>query len=149
MAKTKNTKYLFRGTTLNWEGNDANKHLPITSVTTHPIKAVLFALCCRDNNRVVYINTLDRVAHIPQHQNVLAVIEDEIGLGIKPIDYAQTCEGYLQVEDAITILKAMGLNIPQLLDRTLFDMALKDVKKVNGKIVETFYQMAKPYLRKP
>ena len=133
---------------MGWDGNDANRELPRTSVTTHPVKAVLFALCCIQNNRVVYINTIDNLAGVAEDKNVLAPIENEIVFEIQPARYAETCVGYLPVEDAIKILKELNIEIPQLLDRTLFDMALKDVKKVSATTVEQFYESAKQYLKK-
>ena len=105
-------------------------------------------MCCKGNNRVVYINTIDRVAGFPIDKNVLAAIEDEIAFEIQPLQYANICEGYILVEDAIKILKVLELEIPQLLDRTLFDMALKEVRIVNATIVGNFYEFAKQYLKK-
>ena len=148
MKTKKHNRYLFRGTSLGWEGNLANRQLPRTSVTSHPVKAVLFALCCLGNNSVVYINTIDRIAGIPEDKNVLAAIEDEIAFEIPPNQYAAICEGYIKVDDAIKILKELGQEIPQLLDRSLFDMALKDVGKMNAKTVGIFYELAKQYLNK-
>jgi len=148
MKKSKRNRYLFRGTTLGWPGNEANRDIPRTPVTTHPIKAVLFALCCKGNNRVIYINTLNNISNLKASNNVLAPIEDEIAFEIQPIDYAKTCVGFIIVEDAIKILKELNQEIPQILDRTLFDMALKDVKKMDIEIIKQPYQKAELYLRK-
>lgn len=148
MKKSKRNRYLFRGTTLGWPGNEANRDIPRTPVTTHPIKAVLFALCCKGNNRVIYVNTLNNINNLKASKNVLAPIEDEIAFEIQPQEYANTCEGYIMVEDAIKILKELNQEIPQILDRTLFDMALKDVKKIDLEIIRQFYEISKHYLRK-
>ena len=147
MLDVKN-RYLFRGTTLGWEGNKTNIELPRTCVTLNPIKAVLFALSCNGNDRVIYITTIDRLSNINEDKNVLAKIEEEIAFEIQPIEYAKLCEGYITVDDAISILKQLNQYIPPLFDKTLFDFALRDVKKLNKEIITKFYELAQIMLKK-
>ena len=77
----------------------------------------------------------------------MAPIEDEIAFEITPESYAETCKGYITVEEAQQILTDLGQNVPPLYDRTLFDLALKDVEKIKPSVIKEFYRLAEQYLK--
>ena len=151
MSKKLNAKYVFRGSTIGWPGNTASRQMPRTPTTTNPVKALLFALCCRDKAApaVIYIAKIEGLKEIKVDANVLVKVEEEIGFIISPADFILLCDGYLPLSDAITIFGILGITIPPLYDRALFDMALKDAPKLSKVQVEQFYDMALVYLQKP
>lgn len=143
-------QYLFRGTTINWPGNSSNKILPRTPTTTNPIKALLFAMTCSDKAAlaVVYIAQAKNLVSIDYDKNVLAVTEEEKGYIISPLKFVELCDGYITKDEAINILQQLKLPIPMLLDRSLFDLSLNEIDKVDEKIIARFYSLAKPLLKK-
>ncbi len=157
MSKRNNSKYLFRGSTINWAGNKSHRSLPPhTPVSFHPIKAILFAICCSyhdkyRNNRipqVVYICKKSSLKGISTETNWFAKVEDEIGYEIKPLDFILLCEGYVLLMDAVRIITVdMGFEIPSLL--VSLDDALKYTPAMTDQEIANFYKLVQPFLKKP
>jgi len=155
MSKRTTKKYLFRGSTINWPGSVSSQSLPRTSVTTNPIKAILFALCCgytngyKSDKQIIYIIERSKLKGISTGKNWLAKVEEEIAFEIKPSDYISLCEGYIFAEDAINIILSMRLTIPAIIDDSLFLDALKNTPAMSNVNIEQFYLLAQPFLNKP
>ncbi|HXB08012.1 MAG TPA: hypothetical protein VNW04_12870 [Puia sp.] len=106
-------KYVFRGTTIGFEGNTASMNMPYTCTSSHPIKALWFALDCMSNNpytAIVYLGILDRISGQLIKGNVLDSIEEEIAFGMKPHEFYNLCEGYVHVADLQSIVKTHGFD---------------------------------------
>ena len=72
------TKYLFRGTTKDFEGGTNSKENKFTCTSRHPIIALFFAMdCARDypDHAVVYITQFEKVRHLKAEPNVFKKIE--------------------------------------------------------------------------
>ncbi len=149
MAKAARAKYVFRGSTIGWPGNSASRQMPRTPTTTNPVKAFLFAICCHDKGvpAVIYVAGIDKLKGIKTDKNVLAKVEEETGYIIAPKAFIELCDGYITTDEAINIFLQLGLKPPLLVDKTLLDMALKDVFPISDEIIAQFYIMAKPLLK--
>ncbi len=108
-------KYVFRGTSYGFAGNQASILRPCTHTTRNPAKAALFAMRCRlsfDAQPVIYIADTAKLNHLPLiDPNVLSHIEEEYNWEIRPIEFCKYCEGYIELEDLKNVLKQINVNI--------------------------------------
>ena len=146
MRKNKKAKYVFRGTTIGWQGNIASRQLPRTPTTTNPIKALLFAICCGIKG-VIYIAEVRKLKFIKADKNVLAKVEEEIGYIISPTDFILLSEGYITINDAMSIVNELKIELPIFLDKSLLDFALKNTSQISDATIEQFYLLSLPFLK--
>lgn len=102
MPSSKLPIYVFRGTTKEYPGSKNSMEMPYTCTTTHPVKALWFALECYPRNpelAVVYLARLERLAAIESSYNHLHKLEDEIGFFIPPLQFYSLCEGFIDIGD--------------------------------------------------
>ena len=149
MPNKRLSNYVFRGTTINWPGNNASKKLPRTPTTSNPIKALLFAMASSGHGHktVIYIVNENKLGSISFDKNVLAKTEEEKGYIITPLKFIKLAEGYITTEEAIEILHQLKLPIPMLTDKSLFDFSLSEIMRLSKNKTDEFYNLAKPLLK--
>jgi hypothetical protein len=104
-------KYVFRGTTIEYQGGVNSKSNSFTCTSTHPVKALWFALECLyryPEEAVVYIAEIASLDNVNRGANVLEETENEIAFMIEPAKFYKYCMGYISVQDMQTILKEAG-----------------------------------------
>lgn len=112
--------FLFRGTTIGFEGNQTAISFPYTCTSTHPVKALWFGLECLPRNRdsaVIYLAKMEDLVHLETMRGPLATIEDEIAFKIKPENFYPLCEGYIHVTEMQEILKLFLIDGYQLVTK--------------------------------
>ena len=78
-------KYVFRGSSLGFQGNDTHNEIPTTPATKNPAKALLFAMAASKYAAgVIYVVETTALAGITTEENWFANPEEEIGFEIKP-----------------------------------------------------------------
>ena len=102
-------KYVFRGTSYGYAGNEASILTPCTHTTRNPVKATLFAMRCRiafDEEPIVYIAKTEKLISIRLIEpDVLSHLEEEYNWEIAPLDFRNYCEGYITLEEMKNILR--------------------------------------------
>lgn len=110
-------KFVFRGTTIGYEGGKHSQTLPVTCTTEHPAKALWFAMQCAAENpeiAVVYIAKMEKLAHLSILANVLKKKEEEVAFEIAPKEFYSLTEGYVHYKDLQKLLSGMGFDVYQL-----------------------------------
>ncbi len=127
-------RYLYRGTTLGWPGNNVLQELRITCTTTDPLVATLFAVECRNHGRpAILVARRDLFADLIAEDNFFSVIECAVNVRISPLEFAALAEAVLDVEDALTILRELGLGeIPVRLSGTSALQAVLEESHLRG-----------------
>src|SRR6266571_7005016 len=106
--------YVFRGTTINFEGGSSCQKCGYTPTTKHPVKATLFALECAQRypeKAVIYIFKTERLKNIEPLGNVLKKHEEELAWPILPKDIYKLSEGYVHVINMKQVLNNHGILI--------------------------------------
>ena len=105
---------LFRGTTIDWQGNLSLRQFELTPTTTDPFIATLFALeCRRHGSAVIYSVDLADVAHLIAPANVLAELEREIVVNVAPMRFIRDFNSWkIPVETACQVLVELGVELP-------------------------------------
>jgi len=115
MASNELPRFLYRGTTRGWPGNDASREENRTCATTDPLVATVFAVHCRHFGAAVLHVFDTRDYEIVESTNCLANIEAEVLVKSNPLDFAAAAVRTIDVDEAIEILDAMGFEIPNRL----------------------------------
>jgi hypothetical protein len=112
MASNELPRFLYRGTTRGWPGNDASREENRTCATTDPLVATVFAVHCRNFGAAVVHVFDSRGYQIVESTNCLADIEAEVLVESNPLDFAVAAVRTIEVDEAIEILDGMGFKIP-------------------------------------
>lgn len=95
-------KYIFRGTTLGFRGNASSNRIPVTSTTSNPAKALMFALNAGYEHKkkgIIYIAETSLIKGVAREEaNWFESYEEEIGFSMKPGDFQDLCTGYVTIE---------------------------------------------------
>lgn len=121
-------KYVFRGTTINYSGNPNSINVPYTSTSTHPVRALWFALECyqtHPDTSVVYVAKTDKLSGLEFGFNLLCDIEDEVSFFIQPTIFYPLCEGYVFISDFQHILKDFDIDANQSITKENLNRVLK------------------------
>lgn len=105
--------YVFRGTTIAYQGNTNSIKIPVTCTSWHPVKALWFALECfqKDPEKaVIYIANTNRLKSLAIGYNHLGKLENEIAFNIEPQVFYSYCLGYVHVSQFQRILKDLGID---------------------------------------
>jgi hypothetical protein len=133
-------RYVFRGTTIGYKGNNAALTIPYTCTSTHPVKALLFALECMSQNpftAVVYFAELKKLSGTNIIQNCLSSMEDEIAFEIKPEAFYPLCEGYVHVFDLQNIMNNLGIYTPYAVQKTNLSLLCQETPSLTQKDLVT------------
>lgn len=130
------TLYLFRGTTLGYEGGTNCRTYNYTCTTRHPFIGLLFAMECAMRNpdeAVVYIAKLEKVTHLKAEPNVLKKIEQEFVIGVAPANFYPLTEGYIHYKELQEIFKDMGFEVTQIVRKDNLSELCSKVEQMTHK----------------
>jgi hypothetical protein len=144
-----NDEYLFRGTTVGYEGSGTTNRLSITSITRHPGVATLFASEATTKSGgegIIYVfrasdlNDLNFVGG-----NVLEGIEREIGVDILPLDLVNYAYASISLNGARSVLASMSppINIPSRAYKDEMNSMLESMRDMSRQEIEIFVQAAR------
>ena len=137
-------KYLFRGTTIAYEGGTNSREHNFTCTTSHPVIGLLFAKECANrypDQAVIYIARMDKVEHLIVEANVLKKMEQEYVVGVTPTEFYKYTEGYVRFRDLQKILKEIGMEVTEIVRKDKLSELCKSVKKVKVKEFETLISL--------
>jgi hypothetical protein len=122
------------------------QEIGVTSVSTDPVVATIFATESSNYGiGVVYIaaaHDLAGVRIIPG--NVLAEIECEVGVELRPAEFAHRAICTVMAEQARAILREMGIVVPAIIRGPAgVDAALKSSSRLNQEQVRRFVDAAR------
>lgn len=145
-------KYLFRGTTIGFEGNKSHQIIPCTCTSKNPVKAALFALACKGKfiaEPIIYVARRERLKTVALNQaNVIGELEEEITFKIKPIDFPKYCDGYLTLEEMQQALKNIGIELNKSASVHNLSFLLEETAEVNMADIEKLYKSIEHLLKK-
>ena len=107
-------KYVFRGSSEGFRGNNTQNSLPATPTTPNPAKATIFAMDANYNYRkdgVIYVVECEKLKNIRVEKNWFSTPEDEIGFIMKPGDFQDLASYKVQVKTMKEVLKQHGVII--------------------------------------
>ena len=133
--------WYFRGTSAGFAGSQALQEIGVTSVSTDPVVATIFATE-GDNYgvgvvHIVAARDLVGVRSIPG--NVLAEVECEVGIELHPAEFARRASQTIRAERARAILRELGIIIPSIIRGPAgVDAALRSLPRLNQEQVRQF-----------
>ena len=144
-------KYIFRGTTVNFEGGHSSKKYHFTCTSQHPAIALLFAMVCAKEypeTSVIYVAVMEKVRHLITEPNVFKRQEQEVVFQVLPLEFCKLSEGYVHFSEMQQILSKMGYKVDEIMriDKLsefcakVGKMSVKDIEKV----VQEIKNMIKP-----
>jgi RHS repeat-associated protein len=137
---------VFRGTVKGSPGGEALQKLEITPTSTDALVSTLFATESENFGEgvfhIVMVSALQGIEII--EGNVLKQLELEIGIGLKPSDFAALASITITAEQARTILREMGFSVPSVIyDKAALDDALRNTPRLTPEQIEEFIRRAK------
>ena len=151
MASSKIPEFVFRGTTEEYPGGQNSIEMPYTCTSTHPLKALWFALECFQQNperACVYIARTENLKDIPSGYNHLRKLESEIGFFIQPASFYPLCDGLIYVPDFQEILKSFGFH-PYVVARIEnLSQLCKETPRIAAATVRSIVETAMPVCKK-
>lgn len=120
-------RYLYRGTTEGWPGNEVLREERITCTTTDPLVAAIFGVECRNHGHAVIL--MARANDFPGlvgPPNIFEMIESSVNIMVPPEDFARRVERVLEVDEVLRILRDLGFGgVPvRIRDRSALQEAL-------------------------
>ncbi len=144
-------KYVFRGTTIKYKGNKNSIEIPYTCTSTHPVKALWFALECYPKNpetAVIYIAKLERLEDKKTSTNHFADLEDEIAFNIPPLSFYPYCMGYVHIFDFQGILKDFEIDGHNVVRKDNLTRLCAETRPISVNKIESIVALALPVLKK-
>ena len=148
----RNPRYLFRGTTLGFDGNIGSRTMPYTCTTANPYKAALFAIYCRKHfeEPVIYFAEVDSLAtenHLPEGE--FAVAEEEIAWGLSPLNFAKIALGYVTLGEMTEMLRDHGFTLPASVSQSFLSEKCETMQPMDPEIIDTLVSKATKIIKKP
>jgi len=106
-----NAGYLFRGTSIGYDGGRASQITGLTPASTDPGIAALFAIESSNYGQGVIHVIAPGTVPIGA-SNVLSNLESEVGILLSPAQVAAQAQTSLSVQQARQILQEMGISLP-------------------------------------
>jgi hypothetical protein len=114
MPSSKKPEFVFRGTTEGYPGGQNSIEIPYTCTSTHPLKALWFALECFQQNpdtACIYIARTENLKEISSGYNHFHKLESEIGFFIRPASFYPLCKETPKAT-AATVRSIVGAVMP-------------------------------------
>jgi RHS repeat-associated protein len=129
--------FLFRGTTVGFEGSPALQRIGVTPTSTDPAVATLFATeASRFGEGVVLLAPRSAVPTIPG--NVLAALEAEVGVALKPVEFAARAQS-VNLAEARAVLQQLGVELPaQVGGKAVLDATLRSSGRLTPEQIAEF-----------
>lgn len=139
-------QHLFRGTTLGFPGGEALQQLGITSTTTDPLVATLFAIESSSHGApgVVLIALRSRLSNRIGQPNNYMELEQEVAVEQPPADFAEKAEFTVDVSVARKILIEIGFQPipPGIVGYGHLQLALRSTHRLNSNEIQAFLRKA-------
>ena len=145
MASSKTPEFVFRGTTEGYPGGKNSIEMPYTCTSTHPVKALWFALECFHQNpgtACVYIAQMHDLDHLGFIYNHFYSLEDEIGFPVNPTAFYQQCLGLISVPDFQKILEDHGLSAYEVVRKENLTWFCKETPRIRAATVRSIVKYA-------
>jgi len=136
--------FLYRGTTVEWPGNEVLQQLGLTPTTEDPIVATLFALwSARYGEAIVQACELRAVADRIGPSNWRSQLECEIVIAVPPTAFTENLVfATIPAQAARQILAEMGYELSSgFVDHNEFLLRLKETPRLTEWEIETFDKM--------
>ncbi|RYZ58723.1 MAG: hypothetical protein EOO14_09335 [Chitinophagaceae bacterium] len=144
-------KYVFRGTTIGYEGGNTQRKYKYTPTSKHIVKAALFAADCANKyptQSVVYIcETATLTSFGKPSGNRLKKYEEELAWPVVPEQFYPNCIGFVYLKDLLMILTRFGIVVEPLVDKTNITELCKKVKKIPEPTIEEIVDALSAYLQ--
>lgn len=106
--------FLYRGTSIDWQGGSTLNRLRLTCTSSDPLVATLFGIeCLRHGEGVVQIAPRLPLNGLIGPSNVLSSLEREITLRLLPAEFENYVVQTISAAQARDILNNMGYELPE------------------------------------
>jgi hypothetical protein len=132
---------LYRGTTVDWPGNECLRTERLTPTTTDPLVAAIFAIeCVRHGPAAIYVAQKSVVAEFLLPGNVLGELECELVVGMPPLEFiSRMAFGMFPAQTARQVLAGMSFSLPATIsNRRIISDALKEFPRLTGEQIAEF-----------
>jgi RHS repeat-associated protein len=137
-------KYLFRGTSEDFEGSAASQKLETTPTSSDPVVATIFSIESKNYGKgvvqIVLPSDLQGVEYTGS--NVLGSLEHEIGIGLKPSDLTKKVTATISSDQARGILKNLGINLPSKISVADVSATIENTPRLTSSQTDEFYKQA-------
>ena len=150
MPGNKLPDFVFRGTTINYPGNNNAIQLPYTCTSFHPVKALWFALEClhlQPDGAVVYVARTRNLTDFKLIYNYFNRLENEVGFAMAPVDFYARCEGYIHAADLQRILATNGIEAYNVVRKDNLTRICRETPDLDAKKIVTLVEQMLPLLR--
>jgi RHS repeat-associated protein len=137
-------KYLFRGTSEGFEGSAAVQKAGYTPTSVDPAIATVFATLAKNYGKgELQIALTENLQGVGYDGNVMASVEREIALNMKPAEFATKISLKISADQARQILSEMGIKIPTKIN-SLGEVTeiIKTTPKMTQGQIDEFYKKA-------
>jgi RHS repeat-associated protein len=136
---------LFRGTSQGFEGSPTLQRYHVTPTTPNPAVATVFATeAANHGHGVVHIVPPSRLAGArTTTPNVLAQLEREVAVEMRPTTFASRAELTISAPDARAILARMGIPIPPRIATGQISTLLREIPDMSPAQVAEFIRLAR------
>jgi hypothetical protein len=132
---------LYRGTTVDWQGNECLQRERLTPITSDPLVATIFGLeCARHGRAVIYLANASAAAEFLLPGNVLAELECELVVSMPPREFvSRVAFGIVGVAEARHVLTEVSFELPATVSsRRAISRALKDLPRLTPEQIAEF-----------
>ena len=123
-------RYLFRGTSsITFEGSSQMIRAGVTPTSHNPLVSTLYAMYTKAKfgEGTLLIGKADDLANVEVRTGISQLKHDrEVGLDMLPTEFAKLAQE-VKLENAVTVLKDMGFEVPSVNTLNKLDAALKEV----------------------
>ena len=144
-------KYVFRGTTINYEGGSSSQKCEYTCTTKHPVIAALFALLCAQEypeQSVVYIFKTIKLKSLKPMGNVLKKHEEELAWPVLPKDMLELSEGYVDILDMKKVLNDFQVIVDPIVSVDNLTRLCKEATSMSDTEIETIVKALEALIKK-
>jgi hypothetical protein len=137
---------LFRGTSAGYPGNPSLQRIGVTPTSTDPVVATLFGTESEAFGQgVVHIATPGSLEGVEIIEgNVLRGLESEVGVGLRPAEFAGRADITITSGQARQILSEMGIDVPtQIGGKAGLDTALRSTPRLTPAQIQEFVNRAR------
>jgi RHS repeat-associated protein len=137
--------FLFRGTSEGYPGGPGLQKAGRTPASTDPIVATIFATESSNYGRgVVHIASPTDLAGVKMFEgNTLRVLEREIGVGLRPSEFAQRAGLTITAGEARAILAEMGVKLPGRISPSSALDVLRTAPRLTQRQINDFVRRAR------
>lgn len=138
----------FRGSSKGYAGNRTSQILGLTSVSTDPLVATIFATQSQTRHGVIGVvhiatpNDLTGLRFVEGHP-AYRELELEFRLELQPVEFSKRASITLTAQEARAILKDMGIELPtKIYSHGAITETLRDTPRLRLAQIRTFLQKA-------